>query len=121
MVPARNNTRTRAMTDLHLPEPIAAYFDADQHDGEAVARCFTKQAIVKDEGQTHCGLEAIRAWKTVASAKYRYTSAPFAVEQKDSWYIVTSRLTGNFPGSPIALRYLFRLERGKIAHLEIAP
>ena len=109
------------MTDLNLPEPIAAYFDADQRDGEAVARCFTKQAIVKDEGQTHSGAEAIRAWKTAASAKYRYTSAPFAVEQEDGRYAVTSRLTGNFPGSPVDLRYLFRLERGKIAHLEIAP
>lgn len=109
------------MTDLNLPEPVAAYFDADQRDGDAVAHCFTNQAVVKDEGQTHCGLEAIKAWKTAASAKYRYTSTPFAVEQKDGWCIVTSRLTGNFPGSPIDLRYRFRLERGKIAHLEIAP
>jgi len=109
------------MTDLKLPEPIAAYFEADQRDGEAVARCFTQQAVVKDEGQTHCGREAIKAWKTAASAKYAYTSAPFAAEQKDGRYIVTSRLTGNFPGSPLDLRYLFRLERGKIAHLEITP
>ena len=58
------------MTDLNLPDPIAAYFDADHGDGEAVARCFTKQAVVKDEGQTHCGAEAIKAWKTGVSAKY---------------------------------------------------
>jgi hypothetical protein len=109
------------MTELDLPEPIAAYFDADQRDGEAVAHCFTERAVVNDEGQTHCGPEAIKAWKTAAFAKYRYASAPFAVEQKDGRYIVTSRLTGNFPGSPVDLRYHFRLERGKIAHLEIAP
>lgn len=107
------------MTDLNLPEPIATYFDADQRGGEAVARCFTKEAVVKDEGQTHSGRAAIKAWKTAASAKYAYTSTPFAVEQTHGRYIVTSRLTGNFPGSPVALRYLFRLERGKIAHLEI--
>ena len=109
------------MTDLNLPEPIATYFDADERDGEAVARCFTKEAVVEDEGQTHSGAVAIKAWKTATSAKYTYTSAPFAVEQKDGRYIVTSRLTGNFPGSPVDLRYRFRLERGKIAHLEIAP
>ena len=107
------------MADPNLPEPIATYFDADRRDGEAVARCFTKEAVVTDEGQTHSGRAAIKAWKTAASAKYAYTSAPFAVEQTDGRYIVTSRLTGNFPGSPVALRYLFRLERGKIAHLEI--
>jgi hypothetical protein len=108
------------MTNPNLPEPIAAYFDADHGDGEAVARCFSKQAVVKDEGQTHCGAEAIKAWKTAVSAKFRYTSTPFAIEQKDGLSIVTSRLTGNSPGSPIDLRYLFRLEGGKIASLEIA-
>jgi hypothetical protein len=109
------------MTDLELPEPIAAYFNADRRDSEAVARCFTNQAIVKDEGQTHSGPVAIKAWRVEASAKYSYTSEPFAVEQKDGRYIVTSRLTGNFPGSPVDLRFVFQLERGKIACLEITP
>ena len=109
------------MTNLDLPEPIAAYFDADKRDGEAVARCFTNQAVVKDEGQTHSGHTAIKAWKTAASAKYSYTSEPFAVEQRDGRYIVRSRLTGNFPGSPVDFRFVFNLERGKIASLEITP
>jgi hypothetical protein len=109
------------MTHLNLPEPIAAYFDADTRDAEAVARCFTKQAVVKDEGQTYTGVAAIKAWKSAASAKYTYTSEPFAVDHKDGGYVVTSRLTGNFPGSPVNLRFAFRVERGKIASLEIAP
>ena len=109
------------MIDLTLPEPIAAYFSADKRDGETVARCFTKQAVVKDEGQTHSGPKAIKAWKTETSAKYSYTSEPYALEQKEGRYIVTSRLTGNFPGSPVDLRFVFRLERGKIAFLEITP
>src|SRR5258705_4510199 len=110
-----------AMTELDLPEAVAAYCAADKRDGEAVLRCFTKRAIVKDEGHTRSGLAAIKGWKAAASAKYSYTSAPFAVEQKDGRYIVTSRLTGNFPRSPVDLRYAFRLERGKIALLEITP
>ena len=109
------------MTPLNLPEPIAAYFEADKRNAEAVARCFTRQGVVKDEGQTHTGPAAITAWKTTAAAKYSYTSEPFAVEQKDDQYIVTSRLTGNFPGSPVDLRYFFELERGKIASLVITP
>ncbi len=32
------------MTNLKLPEPIAAYFAADKLDGDAVARCFTSRA-----------------------------------------------------------------------------
>ena len=109
------------MTELNLPEPIAAYFEADKRDAQAVARCFTKQAIVKDEGQTHSGTTAIKAWKAEASAKYSYTSEPFAAEQRGGRYVVTSRLTGNFPGSPVDLHYTFGLERGKIAFLEISP
>jgi hypothetical protein len=109
------------MTDLNLPEPIAAYFAAERGDAEAVARCFTNHAVVKDEGQAHSGPEAITAWQTAASARYSYNSEPFAVEHKDGQYIVTSRLTGNFPGSPVNLRFAFRLERGKIASLEITP
>ena len=107
------------MTTLILPDPIAAYFAADQRSADAVARCFTTQAVVKDEGHTYTGLEAIKAWKAAASAAYTYTSEPFALEQKEGSHVVTSRVTGNFPGSPVDLRYRFRLERGLIASLEI--
>jgi len=107
------------MTALILPEPIAAYFAADKQNPEAVVRCFTAQAVVKDEGRFHVGLDAIRAWKVKASSEYTYTSEPFALEQKDGRHLVTSRVAGNFPGSPVDLRYDFRLERGLIASLEI--
>jgi len=107
------------MTNLTLPEPIAAYFKADKRDGETIIGCFTEQAIVKDEGQTHSGSAAIKAWKIEASSKYSYTSEPFAVVEEDGGYLVTSRVTGNFPGSPLDLRFTFRLEREKIAYLEI--
>ncbi len=110
------------MAHLSMPEPIADYFEADKRgDADAVARCFTKRAVVKDEGRTHSGHAAIQKWKTGATAKYSYVSKPLAVEQRDVRYIVTSRLTGNFPGSPIDLRYAFRLERAKIVSLEIVP
>ena len=43
-------------------------------------------------------------------------ASPSPVEQKDGMIIVTSRLTGNFPGSPVDLRYAFRLEARKDRH-----
>ena len=104
-----------------LPGPVAAYFAADKEDGEAVARCFTEAAVVKDEGMTHRGREAIRKWKEEASTRYQYTSEPFACEQRDGAVVVTSRLTGNFPGSPVNLRFFFVLEGDQIASLEILP
>jgi hypothetical protein len=106
---------------LDLPEPIAAYFTADKGDSDAVSKCFTANAIVKDEGHTYNGRAAIQKWKADSSTKYQYTSEPFACERKDERTVVTSRLTGNFPGSPVNLRFFFELEGDKIASLEIIP
>ena len=110
-----------ATKSLNLPKPVAAYFTADKGDGDAVSRCFTEDAVVKDEGHTHRGRAAIKAWKTDAAAKYEYTSEPFAWEEKDGKTIVSSHLVGNFPGSPVDLRFFFKLEGDKIGSLEIIP
>src|SRR4051794_10765600 len=106
---------------FELPKPIAAYFTADKSDADAVSQCFTENAVVKDEGHTHHGRVAIKKWKTDASAKYQYTNEPLACEQKGGKIVVTSRLTGDFPGSPVDLRFFFELDGDKIASLEIIP
>lgn len=106
---------------LELPKPIAAYFTADRTDSAAFAQCFTDNAVVKDEGHTYNGLTAIKQWKTDSSKKYSYTVEPRTAEEKDGKTIVTSRLTGNFPGSPVDLRFVFGLEDDKVASLEIVP
>ena len=106
------------MNALTLPEPIAAYFAAE-HNPEALARCFTAQAVMKDEGHTYTGVDAIKAFMAEASARYSATTVPFALEREDGFQIVKAKVTGNFPGSPIDLSYRFRLERGLIAALEI--
>jgi ketosteroid isomerase-like protein len=105
---------------LNLPEPIAAYFAADRRDGEAVARCFTNDAVVKDEGRTYTGVAAIKQWETEASAKYTCTCQPLHFEQSGDVSVVTCHIEGNFPGGKADLRFLFRLER-KISSLEIVP
>lgn len=109
------------MKDLDLPAPIAAYFAADHQSGQAVASCFTREGVVLDEGNTHSGAAAIEAWKNEASARYTYTTQPHTLEPQGRSHVVTCRVSGNFPGSPLDLRYVFVLERGKIASLEVAP
>jgi len=106
---------------LDLPKPIAAYFTADRGDSEAVGACFTENAVVKDEGHTYQGRTAIEQWKVEVSAKFQYTTEPFAYEQKDGKFVVTCRIAGNFPGSPVVLRFFFGLEDNRIASLEIIP
>src|SRR5262245_45124444 len=122
ITPRRKDTNMKqAMKSLSLPKPVAAYFTADRDDGEAVSRCFTENAIVKDEGHAHKGRAAIKKWKTNSSEKYQYTSEPFACEEKDGKTVVTSHLVGNFPGRPVDLRYFFKLEGDKVGSLEILP
>ncbi|MFN3152973.1 nuclear transport factor 2 family protein [Bremerella sp.] len=104
-----------------LPQPITNYFTADAADGTSVVHCFTDDAVVKDEGHTHIGHEAIQQWKEEAVAKYDYVCEPLSSEQHEGKVIVTCRLTGNFPGSPADLRFRFVLEGDRIASLEIAP
>jgi len=106
---------------IALPGPIAAYFAADQSDGDAVALCFAEDATVIDERRTHSGRAAISRWKSEASTKFTYTTDPLAIGEEDGRTVVTARVSGDFPGSPVDLRYAFELESGKIARLEIRP
>jgi len=105
---------------IELPGRIAAYFAADRSkDAEAVVRCFAEDAKVTDEGHTYVGIDAIRRWKTEASAKYTYTVEPFAIAVDGDRTVVTAHLSGDFPGSPIDLRYAFKLVGDPIASMEI--
>lgn len=107
---------------MELPSAIAAYFAADKNgDPQALSQCFAPGAIVIDEGNTYEGREAIRDWITHASTEYSYTVEPFALTEEAGRTVVTSHLIGNFPGSPVDLRYLFVIDEGQIAQLEILP
>jgi len=106
---------------IELPPAIADYFEADKGLGaEAIAACFTQTAIVKDEGHTYAGRGEIRRWKAETSAKYAYTVEPLSIADEGGRMVVTSHLVGDFPGSPINLRYSFVVDGEKIAALEIS-
>lgn len=79
----------------------------------------SEDAVVKDEGHTYAGIAEIRRWKEASSLRYEYTSEPIRSESRDGLTIVTSHVTGNFPGSPVDLRYFFKLDGDKIGFLEI--
>lgn len=105
---------------IELPEPIARYFAADRSvDTDSAMRQFTETAVVTDEGRTYVGHDAIKSWMTESSAKYSYVVDPFEVTTRDDNTVVAAHLIGNFPGSPVDLRYRFELADDKIASLEI--
>ena len=103
-----------------LPTPIATYIAAaNRGETEALAQCFAESALVRDEDKTIEGLAAIKKWMVETKQKYQHIIEPLASTQKDCKTIVTSRLTGSFPGSPIELEFVFTLDRDQIVTLEI--
>jgi hypothetical protein len=104
----------------NLPEPIALYVAAENSgDVNLFDDCFVDSAVVRDERETHTGLVAIKKWKAETKKKYEHTVDPVSFAEKDGKTVVTNRLTGNFPGSPIELEFVFTLAGGKILSLEI--
>lgn len=106
---------------MELPRPVSAYFRADLGDGVSVSECFAEDAVVIDEGNIYSGRDAIRDWKTDASSRYTYAVEPFALGKADGRTVVTAHLTGDFPGSPVDLRYFFVCKGDRIGSLEIKP
>src|SRR5258705_3774179 len=103
-----------------LPPSLVAYLNSEaSSDVESLANCFAADAVVHDEGRVIRGLEAIKAWKMDAKAKYQYTVEPLDTVQDQATVTMRARLSGKFPGSPIEVTYRFVLVHDKIALLEI--
>jgi SnoaL-like domain len=103
-----------------MPPALATYFSAEETaDIDVLERCFEPDAVVRDEGQVVRGLDAIKAWKLAARAKYRYRVEPLSVSREGATATVLARLTGSFPGSPVEVTYRFGLAGDKVASLEI--
>jgi len=105
---------------LELPKPVATYLAAVKaRDAEMLALCFADDAVVHDEDRDHRGLDAIKSWKQETDAKYRYVAEPLDASVDGNIVRLHVRLTGDFPGSPVELDYLFTLANDKITSLEI--
>jgi len=105
---------------IKLPVALETYFGSENtHDTSAIERCFAPDATVSDEGRSIKGIAEIRAWRVETGEKYHHSVEPLAVSSRDGKVVVTGRVSGNFPGSPIKLEHIFEIEGGKIISLEI--
>ncbi|MBK8000604.1 MAG: nuclear transport factor 2 family protein [Verrucomicrobia bacterium] len=102
-----------------LPPVIAAFFHATNTRGFAdFLSLFTADAHVNDEANDHYGAE-IAAWIDRATADTKPTAEVTGITRDGEQFVVTARVSGSFPSSPIQLRYHFTLKDGKIAKLFI--
>jgi hypothetical protein len=64
----------------------------------------------------------IQAWQTGTASKYTYSTEITDTEALEAdRYIVTGRLTGNFPGGTADLKWDFTIAGQYITRLRIAP
>ena len=108
------------VTMTTLPGPISDYYSAEsRNDIDALARLFSADCVVRDEGQTFNGQAAVASWMKGAKAKYNHQTEVLAARQDGEAWIVSVRVRGNFPNSPVTLDQRFRLSGSSIAALEI--
>ena len=108
--------------DISVPSPVVAYLAAEKSkDTEMLGECFRADAVVRDEGREHRGVDAIKAWHREANAKYRYVVEPLEASVSGPTVVVGARVTGDFPGSPIEPRFTFALSDDRIVSLEVGP
>jgi hypothetical protein len=109
------------METTKLSGPIANYIAAvNTWNIEAITACFADHAVVHDEKQDRQGITAVREWAEEVSAKYRPTVEVLGVTRTADTTVLAGRVSGDFPNSPLELRYAFTLDGGKIERLEIA-
>jgi ketosteroid isomerase-like protein len=105
---------------MDLPAAVAAYFAAgNAEDSDEVAGQFTPDAVVRDEGTSHRGHEAIRDWHRATRQRYHAVAEPFGEERSGDVLVVRAKVTGSFQGSPIDLSFRFGLAGALIGELEI--
>ena len=107
----------------NLPDVISRYFERDtDRDIDSIVNLFADDATVIDEGEERHGTAEIRAWQTGAASKYTYTTEIMGTKAlgRDR-YLVTGRLTGNFPGGTADLNWDFTIAGQHITRLIIAP
>ncbi|KAA0961726.1 nuclear transport factor 2 family protein [Pseudomonas sp. ANT_H12B] len=105
-----------------LAPAIAAYIAAaNAWDTSSVTRFFAEDANVFDEGQHRVGTQAIAQWMEDTAQRYQPRVEVLDVQLRTGKVLVHNLISGTFPGSPLQLRYMFRLnEQGKIARLDIS-
>jgi len=106
-----------------LPDVVSHYFERDaDRDIESIVGLFAENATVIDEGEERHGATEIRAWQTGAASKYTYTTEITGSQALGTdRYLVTGRLTGDFPGGTSDLNWDFTIADQQITRLIIAP
>ncbi|UFH33426.1 nuclear transport factor 2 family protein [Chryseobacterium sp. C-71] len=103
---------------MNLPKVIEELVKSqNEFDSVAYADCFAENAHVFDEGKTHIGKAEIEKWIDKSNRDYKATMDPVAYDEKEN--ILSAKIAGTFPGSPLTLKFHFKIADGKIKNLKV--
>lgn len=103
---------------MNLPNVINEFLKAkNSFDSVAFAECFSETAIVFDEGKTHTGKKEIEQWIDNSNKQHQDTLEPIDYDEKED--ILSAKVTGTFPQSPIILKFHFTITDETIQSLKV--
>lgn len=108
------------MSTHQLPHLISAFVRANnEHNCDAILACFSKDALVQDEGNDIQGIDAIQKWLKESIENYQFTLEVLHLSENENETVLTAQVSGTFDGSPIPLDYHFTIHDEKIVRLSI--
>ena len=103
---------------MNLPKVIEELVKAkNSFDSAAFAQCFADKATVFDEGKTHQGRNEIEQWIDKSNKEHQDTMEPVDYDEKED--ILSAKIAVSFPGSPLILKFHFKIADGKIQALKV--
>lgn len=105
---------------MNLPKVISELVTAqNEFDSTLYANCFTETAVVHDEGKVHTGRTEIEHWIADSNEKYRSTMKPLDYQQNGTSGVLSTEVSGTFPGSPLTLKFHFEIVDELIQSLKV--
>ncbi|WP_210151512.1 nuclear transport factor 2 family protein [Chryseobacterium scophthalmum] len=103
---------------MNLPKVIEELVKSqNEFDSAAYADCFAENAQVFDEGKMHNGKAEIEQWIDKSNKENRATMELVDYDEKED--ILSAKIAGSFPGSPLTLKFHFNIGDGKIQSLKV--
>ena len=104
---------------IDLPEPIAAFVEANAHlDVDGMMEPFRQDAVLIDNGKLFEGQAAIRKLFDDEVVPVKAIFTPDTIREEDGQTVLEGPAYGDFPGSPLRFTYRFTLVNGAIETLE---
>lgn len=105
---------------MKISEFVDNYFEAlNTKQIEKQIDYFTEDASVIDVDETFKGKAVIKKWISESNSKYDAFSKVIDVKTYGANVNVLTIVSGNFPGSPVDLKYHFVMLNEKIKSLDI--